>query len=262
MRAIAIALTSTFWFSSGYAAPVMSEADTVGACMDSAASGIGFNGIVYARHGDLVVQRPFGTSDALEKVAITPETRFNIGSAGKMFTAVAIARLVDRGAVLLDAPISRYLTDMKPPFADITIAELLNHTSGLGDYFNPENKQVIDAATTATDLLPLALATPPAFAPGTKRAYSNSGYVVLGAIIEKVSAMPYAEYIQRAILDPLGMTHTRMEARDGAEPMTRMSPNDSTFSIRRIVCSRRSVLRCYEFRLRHAKDAQYPLRES
>lgn len=113
---------------------------------------------------------------------------------------------------------------LKPEFSSITVAQLLNHTSGLGDYFEPANKATIDAALTASDLLPLALAAPPAFTPGTRRAYSNSGFVVLGAIIEKVTGLTYTDFIRKEILTPLGMRDTQFEATGSAEPMTRMSP--------------------------------------
>jgi len=208
------------------------QAETITACMVRAAADLGFNGSIYARHADLVVEKEFGAADADGKVPITDKTRFNIGSAAKMFTAVAIGLLVDKGAVQFDAPIGRYLADLKPAFSRITVAELLNHTSGLGDYFVPRNKAAINAAVTATDLLPLALATPPAFTPGSKRVYSNSGFVVLGAIIEKVSGMSYAEFVHKEILAPLGMTHTRMDAEDSAEPMSRMSPEGMLEQVR------------------------------
>jgi CubicO group peptidase (beta-lactamase class C family) len=219
-----VLVSATLLCSVAQASPAATGAEPIAACMAHAAADLGFNGVVYARHGDLTIEKEFGAADTGGKTPVTGETRFNIGSAAKMFTAVAIGRLVDKGTVQLDAPIGRYLTDLKPEFARITVAELLNHTSGLGDYFNPQNKAAIDAAVTATDLLPLALATPPAFTPGSKRAYSNSGFVVLGAIIEKVSGLSYADFIRKEILAPLGMTHTRMEVEGSADPMSRMSP--------------------------------------
>ncbi len=196
----------------------------IAACMQSAAASLGFSGTVYASHGDLIVEQSFGFSDAAEKVPNASRTRFNIGSANKMFTAIAIGRLVDRGVLQFDAPIGRYLPGLKPEFTDITIAQLLDHTSGLGDYFRPENRAVIEAAKSATDLLPLALASPPAFRPGAKRAYSNSGYIVLGAVIEKVSGETWAAFIQDEILGPVGMADTRLDSVGGATPMSRMSP--------------------------------------
>jgi len=93
------------------------------------------------------------------------------------------------------------------------VAQLLNHTSGLGDYFLPANKAKIDAAITATDLLPLALAAPPSFSPGSKRAYSNSGFVVLGAIVEKVSGKNLPGFHTRRDFDPA--RYDGHELRDG-----------------------------------------------
>ena len=205
-----------------YAAPGSSE--PIASCMTRAAAVLGFTGSVYARMGETVVERSFGAADAAGRIPISSETRFSMGSANKMFTAAAIGRLVDRGVVSFDAPISRYLTGLKPEFASITIAQLLDHTAGLGDYLAPENMPAIMASKTATDLLPLALATPPAFAPDSRRAYSNSGFVVLGTIIEKVSGLTYAEFVRREILDPLGMVNTRFDGEDAAMPMSRMSP--------------------------------------
>ena len=198
-------------------------ADVVASCMTRAAAVLGFNGSMYARLGDVTVEKFFGASDAAGQIPIVSRTQFNIASAGKMFTAVAIGLLVDRGAVQFDAPISRYLPDLEAAGA-ITVAQLLNHTSGLGDYFNPANRAAIDAAATATHLLPLALGGAHEFTPGSKRAYSNSGFVVLGAIIEKVSGLTYAQFVQKEILTPLGMFNTRLDAKQGAQAMTRMSP--------------------------------------
>lgn len=198
--------------------------EVIESCITNAATRLKFNGSIFASLGDVRIERSFGTSDAAGEVSVNSKTRFSLGSASKMFTAMAIARLVDRSAIDLNAPIGRYLPDLKPEFSSITVAQLLNHTSGLGDYLDPRNKTIIDAALTATDLLPLALTTAPSFPPGSKRAYSNSGFVVLGAIIEKVSGMSYAKFVQKEILTRLGMTHTQFLAAGSAEPMTRMSP--------------------------------------
>jgi CubicO group peptidase (beta-lactamase class C family) len=207
--------------SSAYALP---SGDAIAACMVSAAASLNFSGTVYARRGDLVAERSFGASDPEGRTPNSSRTRFNIGSVTKMFTAIAIGRLVDRGAVQFDAPIGRYLPGLKPEVADITLGELLSHTSGLGDYFQPENLKAIEAATTASHLLPLALAAAPAYPPGSRRAYSNSGYVVLGAVIEKVSGETWSAFVQKEILNPVGMADTRFDSLGGATPMSRMSP--------------------------------------
>ena len=207
-----------------YAAILASETGTVKSCAVQAAAQLGFNGNIYVRLGNGTLEKSFGTSDLALKIPNRSQTRFNIASAGKMFTAVGIGLLVDRHLVQFDAPISRYLKDLKPDVGSITVAELLNHTSGLGNYFDPRNSAIIEAAHTATDLLSVALMEPLAFAPGSNRAYSNSGFVVLGAIIEQVSGLPYADFVHKEILGPLNMTHTEFDATDAAVPMSRMSP--------------------------------------
>jgi len=208
-----------------YAAAAAPPTAALAACMQRAASSLGFNGSVAARVDGVSVEQFFGTADAGGGTPVAAETRFNLGSASKMFTAVAIGRLVDRGAVQFDAPVGRYLPGLPPTVGAITIAELLNHTSGLGDYFQPQNAPAIAAARTATDLLPLAIADPPAFAPGSRRAYSNSGFVVLGAVIEKRSGLSYEEFLQREVFTPVGMRNTRADGRGAAAPMSRMSPD-------------------------------------
>ena len=217
----ALAAVLNFCGGAAYASPP--PADVVASCMARAATNLGFNGSMYARFGDVTVEKSYGASDAAGRIPIVDKTRFNIASAGKMFTAVGIGLLVDRGALKFDAPISRYLPSLDADAGGITVEQLLNHTSGLGDYFNPANRTAIDAAVTAADLLPLALAGSHQFRPGSKRAYSNSGFVVLGAIIEEVSGLTYEHFVQKEILTPLGMFNTRFDAH-GAQAMTRMSP--------------------------------------
>jgi D-alanyl-D-alanine carboxypeptidase len=217
----ALCALSVAW-TAGHAAP---SGESIASCMARAAANVGFNGIAWARVGDARVERTFGTSDVAGRVPIASDTRFNLASASKMLTAIAIGRLVDRGLVRFDASIGEYLTDLDPAFRSITIAELLDHTSGLGDFLTPANQPAIEAARTATDLLPLALAGAPAFAPGSRRAYSNSGFVVLGAVIERVSGKSYAEFVDAEVLRPAGMTRTGFEPGGSAVPMTSMSPD-------------------------------------
>jgi len=221
---LSVAAGLALWLAgTASAAAAVPATESIAACMTRAASSLGFNGAVMTRGADGSVERFFGAADAAGKRPVAADTRFNLGSASKMFTAVAIGRLVDRGTIQFDAPIARYIPGLKLPFAAITIGQLLNHTSGLGDYFQPSNASAIAAARTATDLLPLALAELPAFIPGSKRAYSNSGFIVLGAVIEKVSGLTYEKFVQQQIFAPLGMRDTRADGRGAAEPMSRLS---------------------------------------
>jgi len=226
LMTISIAVTLLAGGAAHAATVAPAQRDALNACVVRAAGALHFSGSVYlAQPGDLVVSRNFGTADAEGKVPVTDQTRFNIASAGKMFTAVGIGMLAERGEVDWDASIERYLTGLDARFTAITIRELVQHRSGLGDYLTPDNLPAIDKAATATDLLPLVFAVPPAFAPGSGMAYSNSGYVVLGAIIEKLTGLSYADFVQREIATPLGMADTSATALGAAEPMTRLSPD-------------------------------------
>ena len=184
--------------------------------------------ILIAEKGKIIWQSGFGFADADRQVPITPSTRFNIASTGKMFTAVAIGQLAEAGRLSFDDPIGLHLPDLPPELRPITIDQLLTHRSGLRDYFQPRNRAVVQNARTATDLLPIAIADGLAFAPGSSQAYSNSGYVVLGAIVERLSGSSFADYLQRHVFARAGMAGTSLDGiAPRATPMTRMSPDGS-----------------------------------
>jgi len=197
--------------------PVPLPAQAIDRCAALLAGNDRFAGTVaVARRGEMALSRDYaaGTSG--------PDTPSNIASLGKMFTAVAIGQLVDSGRIAFDDQIARHVPDLPPEIGRITIAQLLNHTSGLADYFRPENREAIAAARTARDLLPLAIGGGVRFEPGSQRAYSNSGFVVLGAIVETVSGESYADYVEQHIFAPAGMTRSTLAAPEGAAvPMTR-----------------------------------------
>jgi CubicO group peptidase (beta-lactamase class C family) len=141
------------------------------------------------------------------------DTKFNLGSMNKMFTAVGIAQLVEAGRLSFDDPISKYLGEDWLASEDardkITIAQLLSHTSGLGSHFTDEFWRTSrDRFRSLDDFKSLIVNQTPAFEPGTRWAYSNSGFLLLGAIIEKVSGESYDGYIATHILGPAGMTGT------------------------------------------------------
>ena len=196
------------------------------ACADRKAAADAFSGsILTAENGRVTWQASYGHADAERRIPNTLETRFNVASAGKMFTSVAIGQLVDSGRLRFSDPIARHLPGLTPEVGAITIHQLLTHTSGLGDYLRPENRDAIRAARTAADLLPVALADGVVFEPGTRQSYSNSGYVVLGAIIERLSGLSYREYLQRHIFGPAGMSRTSLDGdTPRATPMTRRRP--------------------------------------
>jgi CubicO group peptidase (beta-lactamase class C family) len=148
-----------------------------------------------------------------ESGLISAGTRFNLGSASKMFTAVAVAQLVDAGKVHLDDPIGHYVEGLDPDASRVTVRQLLTHTSGLGDFFRPENMEAMLRARTASDILPLIRNEKPAFAPGSRFSYSNSGFALLGILVERVSGLPYGDYLRAHIFLPAGMRATGLDPR-------------------------------------------------
>ncbi len=181
--------------------------------LDKIVAGDVFSGtVLLARNGQVLFKGAYGQAnkdfDAPNKI----DTKFNLGSMNKMFTAVAVAQLVERGKLSFDDPISKYLSSDWLPrdVADkITIRHLLTHTSGLGSYFN---EQFMDSSRarfrTVDDYKPLVAEEKPAFEPGTKWAYSNTGFLLLGAVIEKVSGQSYFDYVRDNVYKPAGMTHS------------------------------------------------------
>jgi D-alanyl-D-alanine carboxypeptidase len=156
--------------------------------------------IAIAQDGRVVYDRAFGS------VATT--TRFPIASVTKMFTAVSIMQLVEQKRIALDAPVATYFPTA-PYAAQTTVRQLLQHTSGLwnyGDY--AVDSGLATKATAPDDILKIVASHPLTSTPGTSWAYSNSGYVVLGRIVERVTGEPLAKYEREHIFAPAGMTET------------------------------------------------------
>lgn len=184
----------------------------VEACAAARAAEGAFSGVVFMQFADGAdVVRTYGQADPSTGRAVQPDTSFDLGSATKMFTAVAIGQLVDAGKVRFEDPVGRFVSGLPPAMARITIAQLLSHTGGLGNYLRPENRPRIAAARSAADLLKLVVEEGPRSEPGGAWAYSNSGFVVLGAVVEQVTGRPYAAYVRDEILGKAGMTQTWLE---------------------------------------------------
>ena len=154
-----------------------------------AASGPGA-AVIVTENGKTVYAAGRGLADVERNISITPATRFRIGSITKQFTAAAILRLVEQGKVSLDDPLSKYLPTYPAPGASATVRQLLNHTSGVMPYTNIPG-WMTEAQTgrpyTTEQLIAVFKDLPAPSRPGEKYQYNNSGYVLLGAIIEKVS---------------------------------------------------------------------------
>ncbi len=167
-----------------------------------------FSGCVLIARGDEVLfEKAYGEANKDWQIANTPDTRFNIASGTKPFTGVAIMMLVEEGRVNLNDPVSKYLPDF--PFGDsITLFHCLTHTSGLGHYTDEYTEKMHTIRGFDALLQQFIYKEKLLFEPGSRYSYSNSGVVVLGAIIEKVSGMEYGEFLQTRIFDPLEMHHT------------------------------------------------------
>jgi CubicO group peptidase (beta-lactamase class C family) len=186
----------------------------LGARLDSMlrrlASHDSLSGAVLVARGDTIVfARAYGLAERNWLVPNTVETRFNLASMAKMFTAVAIAQLIEQGKVRLDDPIARHLGQILPGHAGdrIQVRHLLSHTSGLGDYLNDPRWERGNQAEyrVVDDYLPLLAHDSGSFAPGTRYSYSNSGYVLLGKVIEAVSGEAYDRYVTAHVFRPAGM---------------------------------------------------------
>lgn len=182
-----------------------------------AAVAAGFNGSVLIADGDAIVfERQYGFVDPGDPVDIGVDTAFNLASSGKLYTSVAVLQLVQQGKLDLDAPIGRYLPNW--PVArvrdEVSARQLLLHTSGLGQFWGDEFTRLRPQLQTLQDYLPL-LDDEPAFAPGSQWAYSNSGYMLLGLLIEAISGEDYYTYVRQHVFDVAGMTGAGYFAIDG-----------------------------------------------
>jgi len=166
--------------------------------------------VLVARGGKIIYAGATGDANKDHKIANDLDSRFNIGSIGKIFTATAIIQLMQEGRLKLSDPIGKYLPDYPfPERSKITIHHLLNHTSGLGDYMSHKvYSSTSIKARRISDILTLIWDQKPEFSAGKRFRYSNSGMVVAGAIIEKVSGMSYGQYLNKKIFTPLGMKNS------------------------------------------------------
>ena len=170
-----------------------------------------FSGVVLiAKDTKPVYLKAFGMADFETKKENTTNTKFDIGSINKDFTAIAILQLAEKGLLNLDDKIDKYLNQFPKNVLDkVTIRQLLTHTSGFGDYFMiPGVIPKLRELTTVDQIISTFKNEPLLFEPGTDRQYSNAGFAVLGAIIESITGMSYFDYVDKNILAPLKMNNT------------------------------------------------------
>ena len=170
-----------------------------------------FSGVaLVARNGVPVFMKAYGMADRDRKIANTIRTRFNIGSINKEFTQTAIRQLVRDGKLSPDDTLGKFFPDY-PQAASrtATVQQLLTHRGGLSDFFGPEfNKAAKDRFASNADYFTFVGSLPPTFAPGERNQYCNGCYIALGAIVEKVSGMPYEKYVAQNIFGRAEMTST------------------------------------------------------
>ena len=163
--------------------------------------------VLVAKDGMPVFRESFGLANRELNVANTPKTVFRLGSITKQFTAASIMQLAEAGKLNIEDPIGKYYTNAPAAWAKVTIRHLLSHRSGIGDYTDIPNffEKMAAQDRTPEQIIEMTRDQPLAFEPGTKFAYDNSGYIVLGYVIERVSGQTYADYVDTHIFKPLGM---------------------------------------------------------
>ncbi|MBN2093479.1 serine hydrolase [candidate division KSB1 bacterium] len=171
-----------------------------------------FNGTaLVAEAGKIIFQKGYGLANMEWNIANEPDTKFRLGSITKQFTSMLIMQLVEEGKIRLDEKMTTYLPDYRKDTGDrVTIHHLLTHTSGIPSYTSLPNfsKDISRNPYSVDEFVKQFCSDTLSFAPGSRFLYNNSGYFLLGAIIEKVTGEPYEVVLKKRILDPLGMKNT------------------------------------------------------
>jgi len=213
MPTVAPAVTSTPTAVPTPTVSAVSLAPGIDAYLTKLAEQDRFSGsVLVATDGEILLEKGYGLANVEPKIPNIPQTKFRIGSVTKQFIAMAILQLQEQGKLYMQDLICRYIPDCPSKWRVITIHHLLTHTSGIPEFGNApgileEAKNPITPAQTIDHFRNLPLD----FEPGERWSYSNSGYVLLGSIIEKVTGQPYSAYLQESILAPLHMENTGVE---------------------------------------------------
>lgn len=176
-------------------------------------------GLLIAQGDRVIFRRTFGFADSARRRALRAETRFNLGSGGKMFTALALATLVEEGRLGYGDTLARLLPELADrPFArSTTLGHLLSHTSGVGEYWTEAYERRRGEVRGLRDFLPFVLEAGTRFAPGERFEYSNSNFVLAGLVLEAVAGTNYDAAVRARVLAPCGMTSTGNDPFDDAD---------------------------------------------
>ncbi|HTF63266.1 MAG TPA: serine hydrolase domain-containing protein, partial [Edaphobacter sp.] len=168
--------------------------------------------VLVVKDGKTLIDQGYGSADLEWNIPNDPSTKFRLGSITKQFTAASILLLQERGKLNIDDPISKYMPDAPAAWSKVTIYNVLTHTSGIPSFTSfPDYRSTEWKDTNPTELVARFRDKPLEFEPGTKFNYSNSGYVLLGYLIEKISGQTYADFLQQNIFTPLGMKDTGID---------------------------------------------------
>ncbi|MGV7211551.1 serine hydrolase [Oxalobacteraceae bacterium A2-2] len=171
--------------------------------------------LIVVRDGQSLLRKAYGLADVEHQQAMTPQASLRLGSITKQFTAVAIMMLVDQGKLSLADPVTTFFPDYPAQGRKVTIEHLLTHTSGIASFTGkPSYVPNMARDYSVREMIDGFKNDPLEFEPGTRYAYNNSGYFLLGAIIEKVSGMSYADFLAQRIFIPLGMDQTAYEGHE------------------------------------------------
>jgi len=210
------------------------DRSSIEAAMVTQAEESGFSGVVWIRQSNaMLCARAFGYANRADRIANTIDTRFQMASGSKTFTAVAVCQLVERGCFNFDSPLSDCLDIEFPHFnPGITIHHLLTHTSGIPDYFDEEWMDDFEALWLKRpcysmrgpkDFLPMFQSEPMKLPPGERFSYSNAGFIVLGLLIEQWSGTSFADYVCQNVLERAGMADSGYFAADRLPGRTALS---------------------------------------
>jgi D-alanyl-D-alanine carboxypeptidase len=201
--------------------PPLSESEALAAITAEAkkrAAAGEFSGVLEVAHdGRSLLSHAEGIAERSSGAPVTADTRFNLGSVDKVFTQLVIRQLAEEGKLDLQEHLIHYLPDYpnRAVAEKVTIQQLLDHASGLGDFFGPRFRAAPkETLRQLADYLPLFVDQPLLFEPGSEQRYSNAGYVVLGLVIERLTAKSYYEAVAERVFAPAGMSHSDFSAVD------------------------------------------------
>lgn len=175
--------------------------------------------VLVARGNDILLDKGYGFADLEWNIADSPTTKFRLGSITKQFTAASILLLEERGKLSVNDPVKKYMTDAPAAWDKITIFNLLTHTSGIPNFTSfPDYPTIEPFPITPKGLVARFRDKPLDFLPGDKWSYSNSGYILLGYVIESISGETYAKFVQDNIFTPLGMKDSGYDSNSAIIP--------------------------------------------